>query len=37
MHFSRTFTGAPTGIMQKAVFPNGDVLWAYPPPAGESP
>ena len=32
MHFNAAKNGAPVGIMRKAVLPNGEDLWAYPPP-----
>lgn len=31
MHFNAAQNGAPVGIMRKAVLPNGQDLWAYPP------
>lgn len=32
MHFNAAKNGTPVGIMRKAVLPNGEDLWAYPPP-----
>lgn len=32
MHFNAAMNGTPVGIMRKAVLPNGEDLWAYPPP-----
>lgn len=32
MHFNAARNGTPVGIMRKAVLPNGEDLWAYPPP-----
>src|SRR5689334_3688002 len=32
MHFNAAMNGTPVGIMRKAVLPNGQDLWAYPPP-----
>jgi hypothetical protein len=32
MHFNAARNGAPVGIMRKAVLPDGQDLWAYPPP-----
>jgi hypothetical protein len=32
MHFNAAKSGAPVGIMRRAVMPNGEDLWAYPPP-----
>ena len=32
MHFNAAKSGSPVGIMRKAVMPNGEDLWAYPPP-----
>lgn len=32
MHFNAARNGAPVGIMRRAVLPNGEDLWAYPPP-----
>jgi hypothetical protein len=31
MHFNAAQNGSPVGIMRKAVLPNGEDLWAYPP------
>jgi hypothetical protein len=32
MHFNAAKNGTPVGIMRKAILPNGEDLWAYPPP-----
>ena len=32
MHFNAAKNGTPVGIMRRAVMPNGEDLWAYPPP-----
>ena len=32
VHFNAARNGTPAGIMRKAVLPNGEDLWAYPPP-----
>ncbi len=32
MHLNAAQNGTPVGIMRKAVLPNGQDLWAYPPP-----
>lgn len=32
MSFNAAMNGTPVGIMRKAVLPNGEDLWAYPPP-----
>jgi hypothetical protein len=32
MYFNAAKSGAPVGIMRKAVLPDGKELWAYPPP-----
>lgn len=32
MHFNAARNGTHVGIMRKAVMPNGEDLWAYPPP-----
>ena len=32
MYFNAAKNGTPVGIMRKATLPNGQDLWAYPPP-----
>ena len=32
LHFNAARNGALNGILRKVVLPNGDDLWAYPPP-----
>lgn len=32
LHFNAAQNGAHAGILRKAVMPNGEDLWAYPPP-----